>query len=1731
MPPIRFPGLARPLLLVVLAVALGVVATAETRRIRLRAGAIETPDTTTTTTTTAGLQAERATPGALYLLQFSGPPQPAWQQELQSRGVSFLRYVADDAFVVRSDGGLAPSDLRAFSYVHWVGPYLPLYKLDPGLRPHLATPASGGGTGVAVSLLVAPNSTVADRMALSRLMGRPTRGHSSTLGQVWRGVVAATNLAKLTGSDAVLWVERAPKIKMLDEVATRIVAGEPEGDNIHLPLVHELGFDGRGVTVAVPDSGLDTGDTNSMHPDIAGRVDALLFYGNLTDASDEHSHGTHVIGIVAGNGATGENDEGGSGVPELEDPENPSGRLPALYGLGVAPKAHVVVQRIFDGVGNYEAPASNETLTHDALRAGAVIGSNSWGDDTQGRYDLNASEFDALVRDADAQLPGLQPFILEFSAGNAGPSEQSMDSPGVAKNVIATGAAQNNRPEFLMYGDGQEAMADFSSRGPCEDGRIKPDIVAPGTWIASLKSSYAGDENAWATISDNYIYQGGTSQAGPHAAGAAAVFVQYYRQTHQNQTPSPALVKAALINSATDMDDGYGTAPVPNNDEGWGRLDLVNLIATQRRYEFLDQTTLLSTGLTFEKRVVVGSDTEPLKITLVYTDVPGLPAAIPALVNDLDLEVVAPDGRIYRGNQFLEGESVPDAPAQDRVNNVEAVHLGSPAPGEYIVRVHAYSVAADALQRPTGVAQQDFALIASGDLPLPGTGTIFLDRGAYRAPDRAQIKLFDADLAGQAQAVVTLTSTGSPAGRALILKPAGGGGVFTGAVDTVLSGPIGPNQVLVAHGDSIAVHYQDASPASDRVAQASIDLVAPLIRDADATNQLGRVIVSWTTDEPAKGTVIYGTDGKFDNSSTVTRLVSGQRVVLKGLTIGANYKYFIVATDEAGNTRTNDNRGAYFTFTVSTPPDVLVVDAAIFGEFDAVAIPLSSYTDPLDRLGVRYEVWDLTQDGAQSPDTNDLSAFRVVIWRISDSLFGGTSLSATEEHTLKSYLNQGGSLFFASMEVLSRVADTATRSDVFHVARFDEDAGVEYVTGVTGDPVANGIEFGLDYSSYDSDILQLLGISPDVADTFTVATNATPIFLDQSSGKAAGLRYPRVGQDGMGRVVFLSFPLDAVPDDGTPTGSRLLLMRNALSFLAPGLSGFSSLALDNSAYTLPSLVTIELSEAAAAGQGKVIVTAHATSLPEAGFALELKESVQRGLFRGSIAVVPAKPTPPAGRLPANNGDRIWFDYAQPGSSGVLHAEAVVDTAPAAVGDISAEPAYEEATIYWTTSKPTDALVQFGESKFLGRTAYSAESSVDHEITLTGLAPGKLYYFQVVSRDTAGNTTTDDNQGRFHSVRTLQPLTPPVTESFDEDPMGWSVADGGSDIGGDVWQLGTPSNGQTEPGAHSPPNAWASNVNGDPSDSADTRLVSPAISLSGGNVATLTFWHQYDFTERSEFDAYEVGELYVTTNNAVSWDLLAQYADISLGWEQETIDLSAYIGRTIRLSWYYGLFSFEAVPRPGWVIDDVHVEMSVAQIGTVTVTNNIAQAHAVLTSPSGQSQDIKGFGLSLSNVASGTYTISYQAVPYFISPPSQTNTIGAGGKLVFNGTYTFPDSNHNGISDLWEQQFLGSVQAAHPGSTDTDQDGASDLAEFYAGTDPRNADSVLRLGLPESIPPFPIRFSWLAVPGHGYRVWWSGSLTNWSAVSGWQIPTSTTGTIQIPSISGQKQLYFKLEASP
>src|SRR5688572_1514261 len=672
------------------AVALSVVFTLQTqaaeRAILLRNQTIDT-----SAGKRQGFRAAATAPvSELYLIQVSENLPNDWREQLSALNVSIPRPVPHDAFVIELKETNLPQ-LEALPFVQWIGPYLPEYKAHVNLK---ALAQEGENRRLRVRALLSPHASPKETALLQRRFALLTRYSKSSVGRILEGEISSRALEHFTASKAVLWIEPGGEPRLFDALAGSIIAGENETLGL---AIHDLGFDGEGVTVAVADSGLNLGAGEEMHPDLVGRVDAFFHYGTLTDASDEHSHGTHVAGIIAGDGAAGETDEVGY-----------------LYGLGIAPKAHIVAQRMFDGLGGYHAPPSMAALTTDAVRAGAEIGSNSWGDDTQGRYDVAAMEFDALVRDADPETPGDQQYILEFSAGNAGPADRTIGSPAVAKNVIATGASQNERYDFLIYA-GMDGIADFSSRGPCEDGRIKPDVCAPGTWIASLQSMGAGDENAWMPISPLYQYQGGTSQAGPQVSGAAAVFVQYYREIFGGQTPSPALVKGALINSAVDMDNSVspgegGTTFIPNMDEGWGRVDLTELIGSARTFDFTDQTSPLRNGQAFEKRLVLASGELPLKVTLTYTDVPGFPAAIPALVNDLDLEVISPSGIVYRGNQFLEGESVPNVPSFDSINNVEGVHVEFPETGEYVVRVIGKKVLEDS-RRDTAVIDQDFALV------------------------------------------------------------------------------------------------------------------------------------------------------------------------------------------------------------------------------------------------------------------------------------------------------------------------------------------------------------------------------------------------------------------------------------------------------------------------------------------------------------------------------------------------------------------------------------------------------------------------------------------------------------------------------------------------------------------------------------------------------------------------------------------------------------------------------------------------------------------------------------------------------------------------------------------------------------------------------------------------------------------------------------------------------------
>ena len=352
-------------------------------------------------------------------------------------------------------------------------------------------------------------------------------------------------------------------------------------------------------------------------------------------------------------------------------------------------------------------------IFQQAYDQGARIHTNSWGDEennpVKGRYTAGS-------QDADEFMWNNKDFLLVFAAGNDGPGTGSIGSPSTAKSVVSVGAT--------LRASSANSMASFSSCGPTQDGRIKPDVTMPGSGILSANADNNVSSNNCNTRSSS-----GTSMAAPGAAGAAALIRQYFTDGWYPSgspvpgdafTPSAALLKATLMNSAVNM---TGTAAIPGNCQGWGRvlLDEALFFPGESRELFAeDDSTGFATGSSGASRSFgfTVSGGEPLKATLTWTDFPATPLASPTLVNDLDLVVTGPGGT-YRGNVFSGGASTTGGSA-DRLNTVEQVLLANPPAGSYTVEVRSFTV-------PSG--PQPFSLVVTGALSAPCSPAAVADAG------------------------------------------------------------------------------------------------------------------------------------------------------------------------------------------------------------------------------------------------------------------------------------------------------------------------------------------------------------------------------------------------------------------------------------------------------------------------------------------------------------------------------------------------------------------------------------------------------------------------------------------------------------------------------------------------------------------------------------------------------------------------------------------------------------------------------------------------------------------------------------------------------------------------------------------------------------------------------------------------------------------------------------------
>ena len=1181
-------------------------------------------------------------------------------------------------------------------------------------------------------------------------------------------------------------------------------------------------------------------------------------------------------------------------------------------------------------------------------------------------------------------------------------------------------------------------------------------------------------------------------------------------------------------------------------------------------YQFLDQAVLLTNSQVYAQHLFVQGPDQPLKITLAYTDVPGFPGAIPALVNDLDLEVVAPDGTLYRGNQFGAGESVPNAPTPDTLNNVEGIYLSAPTPGDYLVRVRGSKIVQDAVSN-TPAIDQDFALVSSGDLARPGAGFILLDRSSYSAPGLMQIEVFDAARAASNSVSVLVTNLTAHHGTTVGLTAPGNYGVFTGAVATV-AGTAGAGQIQIANGDNLEADYFDSTGAK-RIATAVADLTLPVISSVASGTDLGVLTITWQTSEPTTSIVHYGTNSSNLNlGATNLTLVTNHVVKLTRLIPGLTYYYLVISADAAGNVATNNNSGADYTFTGVTAPTVLLVDAydtAAETANGSTVIPDGSYTNVLAAAGVSYGFWKVNARGY--PQLADLLPFPVVIWRVTDDIVNygvdadglpdptatNNTLNAQQQFMIQTYLNSGGSFFMASMGILSQLGDVSFRRNVLQVAGFksnpdppmpcedcDEDFGVPAFLGATGNTISDGMFLTLDYSSYPSFDFDEYILGPDFSDTFTPSSGATAVAFESVSGKPCGLSFPNPGVDNPGRVVFLSFPFDTIPTNGAAPNNAVNLLRKIVKFLAPGANGQGVISLDNTVYTTNDVVTVEVGDSDLAGTGQTQISFVASSRTNRT-TVTLAETTHPGLFRSVLTLVGGVAA--TNQLRVQNGDTITATYFDASAGSNITATAGIDTVPPVISQVAATTDYYNAKVTWLTSKPADSSVQYGLSPLPDHSSYVSALVTNHTVVVSGLLPNRTNYYQVVSRDQAGNITVDDNGGNFYTFQTLKAPTTPWSDNLEGDVSGWSFVPDpvyGSDLN---WTNGTPDNGLVT-SAHSGANAWGSDLNGNQDFLlASTYLYAPIIDLSGLKSATLNFWQACDFSRVDPFFGmyFEDGIIYVSTNGTASPASLIMVADLAdtatAGWEPaDPVDLTPFVGKTIQVVFYYeGVAIGDTIY--GWTIDDISITGVVAG-GTISITKNLGQGTWSLSSLSAIGpvpvQSGAAPSVTLSNLPAGQYAVEFGNVPYYITPTDQTNMLVAGGSVNFTGNYTFLDANHNGISDAWEMAYFGSVTTNRTQNTDTDGSGMSDYSKFIAGLNPTNPASRFVISSVTVTSNRQVQLQWTTVPDRLYQLQASTNFAPLVPITDWQCADGSNITYTVTNFdSGPYAHMFRVQVRP
>lgn len=955
------------------------------------------------------------------VVTFDRPLADAEKDQLKALGLNLLNFLSDNSFFASIDAErLDSAGVAAIGALQSVRGIERNWKLHPELIEGVVQPWA------VVNAMDKPgdnqqNPTVAayimfhadvdfDREALA-ILEKHGVGVVSEIRMVNGAVIElpAEQIKALADEDGVMWIE--PPLPMMEELnfENRIITGANTAFNPPYSLT------GAGVTVFV----FDGGTIRTTHLDFQGRAVNI-------DAASVSDHATHVSGTI-----------GGAGIADPAERGMAPGVLLKNAGFQWAGGNGFLYTDPGDMVADY----TNAIVNHGAHIANNSIGNNTepngYPCDRQGDYCFVDTIIDAMAR---GSING-QPFRIIWAAGNERQgtrcnvegfgSYYSSAPPAMAKNHITVGALNANN----------DSMTSFSSWGPADDGRMRPDISAPG-----CESGGDGGVRSCASSGDSaYSVKCGTSMASPTVCGLSALVMQDYRALYPSQPDMRgSTLKAIWMHTAQDI-----LNPGPDYQSGYGSVRVVPAIELVRSGNFFEAE--VAQGGVYTATVVVQPGDTQLKVTIAWDDPPGTPNVNPSLVNDLDLVVSGPGGTYFPWTLDPLNPSANAVRTQRNFrDNNEQVLIDNPMPGAYLVEVRGFNV-------PQG--PQSFSLCASPFLVnCSSQGIATLDRSTYSCNSLASLRVVDCDLNTSDTVIDTVTvhiASTTDSGFSIVLtEVAPEAATFAGTIQ--LSPMIGGATLQVSNGDTVTLTYNDADNGSGSpavvTATATVDCVGPVITNVMATNIAPRsATVTFTTNEPASGKVLYGTSCGALSGMATGGVTTSHTINLTGLTDNTTYFFAVEAVDGSGNMSSNDNGGSCYTFTTPEIPDYFTeLFSATDNDIDFV-----SFTFVPNNT---FEFYDVCKEAITVLPTDPTAGTSVSLPDDSPStlltLVGGETVKLYGVAYPSVWLNPNGHLtFLASSSTLSE--SLANHFNVPRISAMFDDLGPHQGGTVTWQQISN----------------------------------------------------------------------------------------------------------------------------------------------------------------------------------------------------------------------------------------------------------------------------------------------------------------------------------------------------------------------------------------------------------------------------------------------------------------------------------------------------------------------------------------------------------------------------------------------------------------------------------------------------------------------------------------------------